>query len=159
MNQKNISDLLKLKKLESPGPEYFEHFLEEFHRYQRAEILAQPSERLWAFWLRWFDWLSSVPRSVALCGATVASFAIAGVILISQPHGSGSSFAQGDRVLEGFSPKRHQVINAAVNYAYADPSRQQPELQRKVSVSEHDLSSPRYATGETVAPYETSLTF
>lgn len=159
MNQRNISELLKLKKLESPGPEYFDHFLEEFHRYQRAEILAKPSERLWSLWLRWFDWLISVPRSVAFSGATVASLAILGVILVSQPHENLSSFAQGDRVLEGLSPKRNQVIHAAVNYAYADPSRQQPELQRKVSVSKHDLASPRYVTGETVAPYETSVTF
>ena len=45
-DDETIQKLLRLKKYEQPGPEYFENFLVEFHRRQRAELLRRPLWRI-----------------------------------------------------------------------------------------------------------------
>ena len=40
-----IARLLRLKRYEQPPPDYFENFLQEFHRRQRDELLREP---LWS---------------------------------------------------------------------------------------------------------------
>jgi hypothetical protein len=46
-DENEIGKLLRLKKYEQPPPGYFEDFLHEFHRRQRAELLRQPVWRVW----------------------------------------------------------------------------------------------------------------
>ncbi len=43
---KDLQRLLRLKRYETPPPEYFEDFLVDFHRRQRAELLKRPLWRL-----------------------------------------------------------------------------------------------------------------
>jgi hypothetical protein len=45
-NDRDIATLLRLKRYEQPPPGYFDNFLHEFHRRQRAELLKQPLWRL-----------------------------------------------------------------------------------------------------------------
>ena len=45
-NEENIGQLLRLKRHEQPPPGYFDNFLHEFHRRQRAEFLRQPLWRI-----------------------------------------------------------------------------------------------------------------
>ncbi len=40
---KDVQAWISLKQYESPGEEYFEHFLEDFHKHQRQELLQQSS--------------------------------------------------------------------------------------------------------------------
>jgi hypothetical protein len=47
--EENIGTLLRLKRHEQPPPGYFDNFLHEFHRRQRAELLKQP---LWKIGLQ-----------------------------------------------------------------------------------------------------------
>jgi hypothetical protein len=48
-NENDIGTLLRLKRHEQPPPGYFDNFLHEFHRRQRAELLREP---LWRISLR-----------------------------------------------------------------------------------------------------------
>lgn len=45
-NFDDLQKLLRLKRYEQPKPEYFQSFLHEFHRRQRAELLRQPLWRI-----------------------------------------------------------------------------------------------------------------
>jgi hypothetical protein len=45
-NENDIGTLLRLKRYEQPPPGYFDNFLHEFHRRQRAELLRQPLWRI-----------------------------------------------------------------------------------------------------------------
>lgn len=49
LNENDIGTLLRLKRHEQPPPGYFDNFLHEFHRRQRAELLREP---LWRIGLR-----------------------------------------------------------------------------------------------------------
>ncbi len=48
-NENDLGALLRLKRHEQPPPGYFDNFLHEFHRRQRAELLREP---LWQIGLR-----------------------------------------------------------------------------------------------------------
>lgn len=54
LDESDIQKLLRLKRYEQPSPEYFQKFLHDFHRRQRADLLRQPVwkialERMQAF--------------------------------------------------------------------------------------------------------------
>jgi len=46
LDENDLQKLLRLKRYEQPGPEYFENFLSEFQRRQRTEIVKQPLRKL-----------------------------------------------------------------------------------------------------------------
>src|SRR5687767_10506646 len=46
LTDQDIATLLRLKRHEQPPPGYFDNFLHEFHRRQRAELLRQPLWRI-----------------------------------------------------------------------------------------------------------------
>jgi len=45
-DDQDLGTLLRLKRYEQPPPGYFDNFLHEFHRRQRAELLRQPLWRI-----------------------------------------------------------------------------------------------------------------
>lgn len=84
----DISKLLRLKRYEQPPPGYFEDFLHEFQRRQRAELLRRP-----AWEVLWDRLLSVAPtfRVPQFAYATIVAVAIGAAVLIvnQQPSGSG----------------------------------------------------------------------
>lgn len=168
MNEREIKKLLQLKKLETPGEEYFNNFLAEFQRYQRAELLTQSSTSRWSRVLdRVGEWIFPVPRPVLAWGtalaACVAIMVQAPTYIASKKQESSSlitSAVKMDKVIdEPLAASKPHFSEPTSNAYYTDALRQQPEIQKPVSYSEGALSYPRYVTGESSAPRETSLAF
>ncbi len=149
-NDKKLRELLKVKRLETPGKAYFDAFLDEFHRYQRADLLKEPG-----FWERFVERVHELllwrARPVmAMAGSFAAVLVLAGVMGISEWRHQG-----GDRDASG-----HQIDFANASEFFADPAEQQPELKlASLSSFEEDFDSPRYVTGRATLAYDTSLAF
>jgi hypothetical protein len=95
----HLSKLLRLKRYEQPPPGYFEDFLREFQRRQRAEALRRPS---WA--VLWERIASIAPTFRVPQFAYAAILILAGgasaLILTQQP---GGNFATADGSRASFS--------------------------------------------------------
>lgn len=88
----DIQKLIRLKRYEQPPEDYFDDFLLEFQRRQRAEMLQRP---LWQIaWERANLWLDGfrVP-ALAYASILVAAVGITGVIMNSQTQAPAAAIA------------------------------------------------------------------
>ena len=88
----DIQKLIRLKRYEQPPEDYFDDFLLEFQRRQRAEMLQRP---LWQIaWERANLWLEGfrVP-ALAYASILVAALGVTGVIMNSQTQGPAAAIA------------------------------------------------------------------
>lgn len=78
----DISKLLRMKRYEQPPPGYFEDFVQEFHRRQRAELLRRPT------WKIVWDRISAIApgfRVPQYAYATIAALAVCASVVIMSP--------------------------------------------------------------------------
>jgi hypothetical protein len=68
----NVSKLLRLKRYEKPPPSYFDDFLREFQRRQRAEALRRPT------WAVFWDRITSIAPTFR-----VPQFAYAAILVLA----------------------------------------------------------------------------
>jgi hypothetical protein len=94
LDEKDIQELLRLKRDEQPGEEYFAGFLREFHRRQRAEMLRQPAWRVALERLQALFSEHSYGR-LAYSGAAAVVLAVAAVVSMNILDQSGTLPAQG----------------------------------------------------------------
>ena len=89
--EEDIATLLRLKRHEQPPPGYFDNFLHEFHRRQRAELLRQPAWRV--AWQRAQDFVSqfNMPGLTSYPAAATAVLVLAAILSLKfsqTPHAS-----------------------------------------------------------------------
>jgi hypothetical protein len=91
-NDEEIGKLLRLKRHEQPPPGYFDSFLHEFHRRQRAELLRQPLWRLALQRALDFMFQLNVPTLASFPAAAAAVLVLATVLSLkvsqTTPHGN-----------------------------------------------------------------------
>jgi hypothetical protein len=145
MTEQSLQKLLKMKRLETPGPQYFDHFVEEFHRYQRTSILEdvrEPVSRWQAlseFYSRWiarpaFAWSAGCAAALALLA--VVSFS------------GGNTPANFANIL--------QESNLQSTIASLFPG----EIDLKGSSFDQDFASARFVTGEErLVAYDSHVSF
>lgn len=165
-SEEDIGKLLRLKRHEQPPPGYFDNFLHEFHRRQRAELLKQP---LWRIALQrahdfMFDLnlgsLTSAPvaaAAVVVCAAVLTLNVVRtpdahtnATVASRQPVASESAVAvsDGDSGLSLAAPVTTRSL--------ASKSLRMPNLSAPTHVR---AATPRYVLDSTPVSYEASLRF
>lgn len=149
-NEKQLQKLLQIKRMESPGKAYFDGFLDEFHRYQRTDLMVQKAS-LWSRVCgRVEDLFFFEPaRAWTLCSGAAAALVVLVAVVASQMPEAGSASSvvvQSDVVVPQVAPQAAPVGRANVKLVSA-------------SSFERDFSSPRYATGQTPLSYDSALAF
>src|SRR4029077_20369618 len=91
----NISKLLHLKRYEQPPTRYFDDFLREFQRRQRAEVLRRPA------WAVFWDRIASIAPTFrvpqfAYAAILILAAGASTLIVTQQPTGTGGK-ADGPR--------------------------------------------------------------
>jgi hypothetical protein len=167
-NENDIGTLLRLKRHEQPPADYFDNFLHEFHRRQRAELLRQPLWRIALQRTQDFMLQLNVPTLTSYPAAAMAVVVCAAVLSLKvyQTPESGSARATVATVAV-------QQNTAPVAVAVAAPS----TVDESWSLSSRDFgstpfrsvsdgarthrpaASPRYVLDSTPVSYEPSLRF
>ena len=165
-NEQDIATLLRLKRHEQPPPGYFDNFLHEFHRRQRAELLRQPLWRLALQRAQDFMFQLNVPALTSYPAAATAVVVCAAVLSLKvyQTPDPATNVASVNA--------QQQQHAAAVPVAAADDSwsLSTPVATRDFgSVSFRSASEgvqthrpaaqPRYVLDSTPVSYEPSLRF
>jgi hypothetical protein len=91
VEESDISKLLRLKRYEQPPPGYFDDFMHEFRRRQRADLLQRPT-----FEILWDRILSIAPtfRVPQLAYAAIVALALsASVFIVNQKPAHGVAVA------------------------------------------------------------------
>jgi hypothetical protein len=156
-----IEKLLKLKRYETPGKAYFNAFLDEFHRYQRSEMLPTRrsfGEKVLAFCQDAAAWSTAnvrvaAPVAVAamvICLSWVAyhpgstsTGAIQTVETTATPSvvGSSDAFVDGSSVYSERGEKPAELVVA------------------EYSSFERDFSGSQFVTGEAPSSYDSVIAF
>lgn len=156
--EEKLQRLLKLKRHESPGQPYFDHFLAEFHRYQRADLLETPSK--WKQWQEWKEYFRDLfvarPLRTLAYGssfAAVAVLALAGLSSSMVPAGEGLSLASdlSVRALASSSNRYAEATEEALRQIEVQPV--------ALSAFDRDFNAPRFVTGERTLAYENTVAF
>ena len=145
-----LQKLLRVKRLETPGSQYFDRFVDAFHTYQRREILQEE---------RWYSkvvevlfepWVAGVPRLATV--AASAACLLAGVAFFLGPIHSGSINLADGKVVH----PRGIVVAAS----QTEQSLQiQPELIDTAAGGDTTELRPLYVNGHGAVAYDSRLAF
>ena len=146
----DLQKLLRLKRLETPGQEYFDRFLDAFHTYQRREILQEEPWYAKVMEVLFEPWVAGVPRLATV--AASAACLLAGVAFFLGPIQTGTAQLADGKV----SHPRGIVVAAAPSDASQEL---QPELIETAAGGEEVQDRPLYVNGHNALAYDSRLTF
>ena len=146
----SLQKLLQLKRLETPGEEYFDRFVDAFHRYQRQEILREEPWYAKVVEVLFEPWVAGIPR-LATVGAAAACL-MAGIALMFGPMGSGSA-----QLADGKMVHAKGVIVASAEKSSS--AQIQPELMDTAAGGEVTEIRPLYVNGHGAVAYDSQLAF
>ena len=160
-NDDEIGKLLRFKRHEQPPPGYFDNFLHEFHRRQRAELLRQP---LWRVaWQRAHDFMFqlNVPTLASYPAAAAAIVVLATVLSlkVSQTPNPVDVATLSPRAVVDVTqadPAWSLSSPVAMRDLGATPFRMAPGTARTHRTT---ASTPRYVLDSTPVSYEAALRF
>jgi hypothetical protein len=144
MTDKELQDLISLKKYEQPEEGYFDDFLQEFQQRQRSEMLNTSARGLLLERVKtWFSELGAL-RWVAGAGVAYAAVALVMNVMPNQTSG-GSTMASGASEIQDSAPtviesSAVSEIISAVHSAEGDASEVVPVSM--VFANPVDFSSP-----------------
>jgi hypothetical protein len=156
LDEKQLQQLLKLKRFEQPAPGYFERALEEFHRRQRAEILRRSALQIW------FERLTSsfgnfrVPAS-----AYAGAFGVFAVIATLLGTGLWTPEATSWNSTAGATPSEISDSGLRLtNRGEIQLSKPEPKFQKLFpTIRPSDASRPRYILDRQPVSYQPPVSF
>ena len=169
----DLQRLLRLKRYEAPPPDYFEDFLTEFHRRQRAELLRRPLWRLALDRLEGALPTFSPARYAyaGACAAAVAATVLASTHILTSGPAGGTMVAANTSAAAAVDETYHAPLSGRtvaanpprINILTSRPSlRLSPELDfnrpRPAAVS-YASSRPRYVLDTQPVSYEKPYSF
>lgn len=162
-NDRDIATLLRLKRYEQPPPAYFDNFLHEFHRRQRAELLKQPLWRIAVQRVQDFMFQLNVSTLTSYPAAATAVVVCAAVLTLKvyQTPDAGMSNVASVRV-EQQTPLQVADTGEAWSLSTTPVVTRDFGSIRNVSegVQTHRATAqPRYVLDSTPVSYEPSLRF
>ena len=113
-----LARLLRLKRHEKPGADYFDRFLNDFHAYQRKALATQSAASLW--WERVCTALSALRRPST---AWAAVGAYAGVMLLIHAWPAPDHAKQTTVVISGQAPALPSVPETPAPFTTPDSFR------------------------------------
>ncbi len=159
-NFSDLQKLLRLKKYETPSPEYFEGFLKDFHRRQRQEIVRLPIWRI--AWDR--VTASFVPGEVprfayaTACAAVLFVTVIASKQMVSRPVSSDLAVvtpAASVRPVELRLNRKPQSFLNGASFASARDTRS----REQGGLTSEQSRSTRYVLDARPVSYEAPVSF
>ena len=145
-----LRKLLRVKRLETPGQEYFSRFVDAFHTYQRREILQEEPWYSKVVEVLFEPWLAGVPRLATV--AASAACLLAGVAFFLGPIHSGSV-----NLADGKVAHPRGIVVAA---SQTEQSLQiQPELIDTAAGGDTTELRPLYVNGHGAVAYDSRLAF
>jgi hypothetical protein len=159
-NENDIGKLLRLKRYEQPPPGYFDNFLHEFHRRQRAELLREPLWRICLQRAQDFMFRLNVPGLTSYPATITAVLVCAAVISLKVYQGPGRqnvAVQNQTPVVATALPDTAWSLSAPVTTRDLGP-----RALRNVNYSSHThraATPPRYVLDSTPVSYEAALRF
>lgn len=145
-----LQKLLRLKRLETPGQEYFNRFVDAFHTYQRREILQEEPWYAKVVEVLFEPWVAGVPRLATV--AASAACLLAGVAFFLGPIQSGSA-----QLADGKVAHPRGILVAASQEAQS--LQIQPELIETAAGGDTTELRPLYVNGHGAVAYDSRLAF
>jgi len=157
-DENDIGTLLRLKRHEQPPAGYFDNFLHEFHRRQRAELLREP---LWRICLRRaqdFTLQLNIPSLTSYPAVATAVVICAAVLSLKVSQTPPSANVATARVTERATGDSAWSLSTPVSTRGLDDS----AIFRTANESapaRRTAAPPRYVLDATPVSYEASLRF
>lgn len=162
-NEEDIGKLLRLKRHEQPPPGYFENFLHEFHRRQRAELLRQP---LWRIALqRTHDFVCqfNLPPLNSYPAAATAVLVLAAVLSLKIYQTPNSprvaAVAMRAPVAAAAAPDSEAAWSLSTPVAMRDLGATPLRIANERAQTHRPAATPRYVLDSTPVSYEAALRF
>ena len=160
LDEKDIGTLLRLKRHEQPPPGYFDDFLHEFHRRQRAELLRQPAWKVALQRVHDFMFELNVPAlgssRAAFAAVLICAAALSLKVYQAPDAGDSSLTAQHSPAMRTTGDSAWSLSTPVSTRELDLPTFRTPTQSAKTHGS---TATPRYVLDSTPVSYEASFRF
>lgn len=152
--EEKLQSLLKLKKHETPGDAYFDAFVDEFHRYQRSEVLE--GRKSWLF--RWKRGIEEIMEDLLVTPARLVQGGAATFAVLLLCVGVYVGQVTNEPTTNGFVSVDGIYVDGT-EFNSNSVSNQAELVMAHLSSFEHDFEGSQYVTGGATLTHVSEISF